>query len=90
LINNSYPRATTGDGNVQTEADWKVEQSVVKRGAYIGSEATIFSNTTIGKNAIVGAGSVLIKDVAANNVVAGNPVKFLRHINQIVGLRNDH
>jgi acetyltransferase-like isoleucine patch superfamily enzyme len=81
FINDSYPRATT-DGNLQTEADWKVERTVVKKGASIGSGVTILSNITIGENAIVGAGSVVTKDVAPNAIVAGNPAKFLRHIEQ--------
>jgi acetyltransferase-like isoleucine patch superfamily enzyme len=81
FINDSYPRATT-DGQLQTEADWKVEGTVVKKGASIGSGATILSNTTVGENAIVGAGSVVTKDVPANSVVAGNPAKVLRYIEQ--------
>ena len=79
FINDSYPRATT-DGKLQTEADWKVERTVIKKGASIGSGATILSNITIGENAIVGAGSVVTKDVPANAIVAGNPAKFLRHV----------
>jgi acetyltransferase-like isoleucine patch superfamily enzyme len=82
FINDSYPRATTGGGNLQTEADWKVERTVVKKGASIGSGATILSNTSIGENAIVGAGSVVTKDVPANSIVAGNPAKVLRYIEQ--------
>jgi acetyltransferase-like isoleucine patch superfamily enzyme len=80
FINDSYPRATTGDGQMQTEADWKVEQTVVKKGASIGSGSTILSNVVIGENAIVGAGSVVTKDVPANAIVAGNPAKLLRYI----------
>lgn len=79
FINDSYPRATT-EGKLQTEADWKVERTIVKKGASIGSGATILSNVSIGENAIVGAGSVVTKDVPANSIVAGNPAKFLRHI----------
>jgi acetyltransferase-like isoleucine patch superfamily enzyme len=82
FINDSYPRATTG-GKLQTEADWKVERTVVKKGASIGSGATILCNITIGENAIVGAGSVVTKDVAPNAIVAGNPAKFLRYMEQI-------
>jgi acetyltransferase-like isoleucine patch superfamily enzyme len=82
FINDSYPRATTAEGNLQTEADWKVERTVIKKGASVGSGATILSNVTIGENAIVGAGSVVTKDVAPNTVVAGNPAKFLRHVEQ--------
>jgi len=79
FINDSYPRATAG-GQLQTEADWKVETTVVKRGASIGSGSTILSRVTIGENAIVGAGSVVTKDVPANAIVAGNPAKLLRYI----------
>jgi acetyltransferase-like isoleucine patch superfamily enzyme len=79
FINDSYPRATT-DGKLQTKADWKVERTVVKRGASIGSGATILSNTCIGENAIVGAGSVVTRDVPANTIVAGNPARVLRQI----------
>jgi acetyltransferase-like isoleucine patch superfamily enzyme len=81
FINDSYPRATT-EGKLQTEADWKVERTVVKKGASIGSGATILCNVTIGENAIVGAGSVVTKDVAPNAIVAGNPARLLRHIEQ--------
>jgi len=84
FINDSYPRATTNDGSLQTEADWKVERTVIKKGASIGSGATILSNTTVGENAIVGAGSVVTKDVPANSVVAGNPAKVLRYIEQVL------
>jgi acetyltransferase-like isoleucine patch superfamily enzyme len=82
FINDSYPRATAGDGNLQTEADWKVERTVVKKGASIGSGATILSNLSIGENAIVGAGSVVTKNVPPNSIVAGNPAKVLRYIEQ--------
>ena len=79
FINDSYPRATTG-GQLQTEKDWKIEKTLVKQGASIGSGATILSNITIGENAIIGAGSVVTKDVPANAIVVGNPAKFLRNI----------
>jgi acetyltransferase-like isoleucine patch superfamily enzyme len=79
FINDSYPRATS-DGKLQTEADWRVERTVVKKGASIGSGATILSNTCIGENAIVGAGSVVTRDVPANTIVAGNPARVLRQI----------
>jgi acetyltransferase-like isoleucine patch superfamily enzyme len=79
FVNDSYPRATT-DGALQTEADWKVEKTLVKKGASIGSGATILADLTIGENAIVGAGSVVTKDVPANSIVAGNPAKVLRYI----------
>jgi acetyltransferase-like isoleucine patch superfamily enzyme len=82
FINDSYPRATTAGGDLQTEADWKVERTVIKKGASIGSGSTILSNTTVGENAIVGAGSVVTKDVPPNSVVAGNPARILRYIEQ--------
>lgn len=82
FINDSYPRATTADGGLQTEADWKVERTQIKKGASIGSGSTILSNVTVGENAIVGAGSVVTKDVPANSIVAGNPAKLLRYIEQ--------
>jgi acetyltransferase-like isoleucine patch superfamily enzyme len=80
FINDSYPRATAG-GQLQTEADWAVEKTLVKKGASIGSGATILSKVTIGENAIVGAGSVVTKNVAPNTIVAGNPARLLRKIN---------
>jgi len=80
FINDSYPRATTGDGRLQTESDWGVERTVVKKGASIGSGSTILSKVTIGENAIIGAGSVVTKDVPPNAIVAGNPAKFLRFL----------
>jgi acetyltransferase-like isoleucine patch superfamily enzyme len=83
FINDSYPRATAADGNLQTEADWKVERTVVKMGASIGSGATILSNVSIGENAIVGAGSVVTKDVPPGSIVVGNPAKVLRYIDKI-------
>ena len=81
FINDSYPRATAEDGSLQTEADWKVEETRVKRGASIGSGSTILSKVTIGENALVGAGSVVTRDVPPNSVVAGNPAKVLRFLN---------
>jgi len=82
FINDAYPRSTTAEGELQTEADWKVENTVVRRGASIGSGATILSKVTVGSNAIVGAGSVVTKDVPDNAIVAGNPAKFLRFISE--------
>ena len=80
FINDLYPRATTAAGGLQTEADWRVERTVVRKGASIGSGATILANTCIGENAIVGAGAVVTKDVPANTIVAGVPAKVLRQI----------
>jgi acetyltransferase-like isoleucine patch superfamily enzyme len=80
FINDSYPRATAANGNLQTEADWKVEPTVVKKGASLGSGATILCGISIGENAIVGAGSVVTKDVPPGSIVAGNPAKVLRYI----------
>jgi len=80
FINDTYPRATAADGTLQTEADWKVESTVVRTGASIGSGATLLSNISVGENAIVGAGSVVTKDVPPNAIVAGNPAKVLRYI----------
>ena len=80
FINDSYPRATRSDGSLQTEADWKVETTLVKKGASIGSGATILANVTIGEDAIVGAGSVVTKNVPANTIVAGNPAKIFRTV----------
>jgi acetyltransferase-like isoleucine patch superfamily enzyme len=82
FINDAYPRSTTPEGELQTEADWKVENTVVRKGASIGSGATILSNLTVGQNAIVGAGSVVTRDVPDNAIVAGNPAKFLRFISE--------
>jgi acetyltransferase-like isoleucine patch superfamily enzyme len=80
FVNDSFPRATTPTGELQTGSDWKVETTIVKKGASIGSGATILSNVTIGERAIVGAGSVVTRDVPANSIVAGNPAKVLRSI----------
>jgi acetyltransferase-like isoleucine patch superfamily enzyme len=80
FVNDSFPRATTSDGELQTEKDWKVETTVVKRGASIGSGSTILSNLVIGENAIVGAGSVVTKDVPPNVIVVGNPARVLRQL----------
>jgi len=80
FINDSYPRATTADGELQTENDWRVEKTLVKKGASIGSGSTILANVVIGENAIVGAGSVVTKDVPADAIVVGNPAKVLRSV----------
>jgi acetyltransferase-like isoleucine patch superfamily enzyme len=74
-----YPRATT-DGKLQTEADWTVVPTLIKKGASIGSSCTILANVTVGENAILGAGSVITKDVPPNTIVAGNPARILRRL----------
>ena len=86
FINDSYPRAANLDGSIQTEKDWKVERTVIKQGASIGSGSTILSNITIGENAIVGAGAVVTKDVPANAIVAGCPARVKRYIETTVGV----
>jgi acetyltransferase-like isoleucine patch superfamily enzyme len=80
FINDSYPRATTPNGELQTENDWTVEPTLVRNGASIGSGATILANVTIGEHALVGAGSVVTRDVPAFAVVAGNPARVLRFV----------
>ena len=90
FINDSYPRATNNTGTLQTEADWKVERTIVRSGASIGSGATILSQVVIGQNAIVGAGSVVTKDVPPNAIVAGNPARLLRIMdNELTGVQHD-
>ncbi len=83
FINDRYPRATTEDGQPQTDEDWKLEYTKVERRASIGTGSTILCGVTIGENAIVGAGSVVTKDVPANAIVAGNPAQFLKLIDQV-------
>jgi acetyltransferase-like isoleucine patch superfamily enzyme len=80
FINDSLPRATTETGELQTDSDWTVETTLVKKGASIGSGATILSNVTIGEGALVGAGSVVTHDVPAGAIVAGNPARVLRSL----------
>lgn len=80
FINDKYPRATSARGGLATETDWTVHPTLVKRGASIGSSATILCDVTIGEGAIVGAGSVVTKDVPPHTVVAGNPARILRRI----------
>ena len=80
FINDLYPRATTEDGAMQTERDWHVEPTVVRDGASIGSGVTVLAKVTIGRNAIVGAGSVVTRDVPDNAIVAGNPARVLRFV----------
>lgn len=85
FINDTYPRATNPDGELQTERDWKVDPTLIKKGASIGSGVTILCNVTVGENAIVGAGSVVTKSVPANTVVAGNPARVLRTVFETAG-----
>jgi acetyltransferase-like isoleucine patch superfamily enzyme len=89
FVNDSYPRATTPTGDLQTAADWKVERTLVKKGASIGSGATILANLVIGEQAIVGAGSVVTRDVPAHAIVAGNPARVLRQITPNHGVPNE-
>jgi UDP-2-acetamido-3-amino-2,3-dideoxy-glucuronate N-acetyltransferase len=78
FINDRYPRATSAGGQLQTDADWSVQNTLIKRGAAIGSGATLLGGITVGENATVGAGSVVTKDVPANATVAGNPARILK------------
>jgi UDP-2-acetamido-3-amino-2,3-dideoxy-glucuronate N-acetyltransferase len=80
FVNDTFPRATTSTGQLQTEKDWRVERTTVKAGASIGSGATILANVVIGEQSIVGAGSVVTRDVPARAIVAGNPARVLRLI----------
>ena len=90
FINDTHPRATAADGSLQTEADLKVEPTIVGRGASIGSGATILCNVKIGENALVGAGSVVTKDVPPNTIVAGNPARILRTIERAAEENNSN
>lgn len=80
FINDLYPRATNQNGELQEQDDWECIKTTVKKGSSIGSSSTILCGITIGKNAIVGAGSVVTKDVPSNAIVAGNPAKIIRKI----------
>lgn len=80
FINDTYPRATAANGELQTEEDWVCVPTLVKRGASIGSSATLLCGITVGENAIVGAGSVVTKDVPPQSIVVGNPARILRKI----------
>lgn len=80
FTNDLFPRATNADGSAQTEADWKLIETYVKKGASIGSNATILCGITIGENALVGAGAVVTKDVPANTIVAGSPARVIKSI----------
>ncbi len=83
FINDRFPRAANPDGSLQTEVDWQVVPTIIRRGASIGSNATILCGVTIGEGAIVGAGSVVTRDVAPFTVVAGNPARVLRSLEQV-------
>lgn len=80
FINDLYPRATNENGSLQTEQDWTCIPTLIQKGASIGSSATLLCGITVGENAIVGAGSMVTKDVPANTIVAGNPAKFIKKI----------
>ncbi|GAX61255.1 Acetyltransferase [Candidatus Scalindua japonica] len=80
FINDKYPRATNKEGELKSEEDWNVETTLVKKGASIGSGATILANISVGENSIVGAGSTVTKDVPPDSIVAGNPARFIRKI----------
>ena len=82
FINDPYPRAVNADGELQTERDWKVVRTVVRRGASIGSGSTILCGVEVGEDAIVGAGSVVTRSVPAGTIVAGNPARVLRKIEE--------
>jgi acetyltransferase-like isoleucine patch superfamily enzyme len=79
FINDMYPRSTTPEGELQSEKDWKVEPTLIQKGASIGSGSTILANVTVGEGALVGAGSVVTKNVPAHAIVAGNPARVLRN-----------
>lgn len=85
FINDVFPRATAGDGKLQTEDDWTCIPTLVKEGASIGSSATLLCGITVGENAVIGAGSVVTKDVPADTIVAGNPARILRKISDVKG-----
>jgi acetyltransferase-like isoleucine patch superfamily enzyme len=80
FVNDKYPRATNGDGGLQSEQDWKVAPTIVKRGASVGSGSTVLCNVVIGEGSIVGSGSVVTRDVPPWTIVAGNPAKIIRRI----------
>lgn len=80
FINDLFPRATTGSGQLQTEADWECGTTLIRKGASIGSSSTLLCGITVGENAIVGAGSVVTKNVPPDTIVAGNPAKVMRKV----------
>lgn len=83
FINDAYPRATRSDGQLKTEADWRVEPVLVKKGASIGSGSTILGNVTIGENSIIGAGSVVTKDVPPDSIAVGNPARVIKKLGDV-------
>lgn len=90
FTNDAYPRSTNADGSLQSEADWKVQPTIVRKGASIGSGATILCNLSIGENAIVGAGSVVTRDIPPNVIVAGNPARVLRALESSPEVQHVH
>jgi len=89
FVNDTLPRATSTTGSLQTEADWKVETTLVKRGASIGSGTTILANVVIGEQALIGAGAVVTRDVPANAIVVGNPGRVVRYLTSNQGGSNE-
>lgn len=89
FINDKFPRSTNEDGSVQTEADWACIETFIEEGASVGSSATLLCGITVGKRAIIGAGSVVTKNVPANAIVAGNPAKFIKHIDKPYPIKTD-
>jgi acetyltransferase-like isoleucine patch superfamily enzyme len=89
FINDTYPRSTTTSGILQTESDWHVEKTFVKKGASVGSGCTILSNVTIGENAIIGAGSVVTRSIPANSVAYGNPARVHRQVDPHLEFHNE-
>jgi acetyltransferase-like isoleucine patch superfamily enzyme len=87
FINDIYPRATNESGNLQTGEDWVCKSTLVKRGASVGSGATLLAEIVVGENAIIGAGSVVTRDVPINTIVAGNPARVLRKIDPTVKIQ---
>ena len=84
FINDLYPRATTQDREIQTEEDWEVIPTYVRKGASVGSSATILAGVNVGEGAVVGAGAVVTKDVPENTIVVGNPARILREIKEVI------
>ncbi len=82
FINDMYPRATVEGGGLQTEADWVCIPTLIKKGASVGSSTTLLAGITVGEKAIIGAGSVVTKDVPPNTIVAGNPARILRKVGE--------